>query len=292
MRTLVIGGSGNVGTEVVKRFVALGEDVSIMTPASAPRRPAGSRVVYGDFHDAKSVRAAMHEARRVFLLIPQSPNETERGLEAIESARAAGVQRLVYMSVCMPAFARDVPHFASKQQIERAVLASRIPCTIVRPNNFFQNDLAFSDAMLKYGVYPQPIGGVGLARVDVRDIADVTTLALTREGHEGQIYDVNGPATLTGASCAAIYSRELGRDVRYAGDSLDAWSASVNQVLPAWLVGDLRRMYDQFQRHRMASTPEADERLACVLGRRPRSFEAFVAELARAAPGSEKSVFA
>jgi len=282
MSTLVIGGTGIVGKEVVQRLVALGEDVSIMTRDDPPRHPTGARFVFGDLDDPGSVRAALRDTRRVFFLLPQSPNETERGLAAVASACSAGVRRLVYMSVRMPAFAHEVPHFASKQVIERAVLTSRIPFTVVRPNNFFQNYLALSDAIVKHGIYPQPIGAVGLARVDVRDIADVVTLALTRDGHEGQIYEVNGPAPLTGDSVAASYTRALGRTVRYGGDSLDIWSASVSRVLPAWLVDDLRRMYDQFQRHGMLSTPEDDRRLARVLGRPARSFDAFVAELVHA----------
>lgn len=283
MRILVIGGTGTVGTEVVKRLVALGEDVSVMTHTEGAGHGGGSRLVRADLDDAATVRAAMSPADAVFLLLPQSRNETERGLTALGSARTTGVQRLVYMSVRMPAFAPEVPHFASKQRIEQAVQVSGIPYTILRPNNFFQNDLAFTDTIVRHWIYPQPIGSVGLARVDVRDIADVAVLALTRAGHEGQVYDVNGPATLTGPSCAAIYGRVLGREVRYAGDSLEAWAGNVRAALPAWLISDLLVMYERFQQYGMASSADADARLEELLGRRPRSFEVFAAELAAAA---------
>ena len=60
--------------------------------------------------------------------------------------------------------APHLPHFGAKLPIEAAIKASGIAYTIVRPNNFYQNDYWYKDAMLQYGVYPQPLGGVGLSR--------------------------------------------------------------------------------------------------------------------------------
>jgi uncharacterized protein YbjT (DUF2867 family) len=64
----------------------------------------------------------------------------------------------------------DVPHFAGKYLVERVIDAQAIPATVLRPAYFMQNDLMFRDA-LKAGIYPQPIGGVGVTMVDIRDIA-------------------------------------------------------------------------------------------------------------------------
>lgn len=283
MRTLVIGGTGTVGTEVVKRLLTVEEDVFIMTRDAAPHHPAWARIIHGDLDDAATVRAAARGMDRMFLLLAQGPWETEQGLTAVAAARAAGVSRMVYVSVRMPAFASDVPHFATKQVIEQAVRGSGIPFTILRPNNFFQNDLAFLDVILQYGVYPQPIGAKGVARVDVRDIADAAAVALVAGGHDGEIYELNGPELHTGVSVAEAYARQLGRPVAYAGDSLEAWEASVLPALPSWLVSDLKVMYEKFQAHGLPSTPRDDRRLRELLGRPPRRFDAFVAEVTEAA---------
>lgn len=109
----------------------------------AAHHPVGATIIHGDLDDAATVRAAARGMDRMFLLVAQGPWETEQGLAAVAAARAAGLSRLVYMSVRMPEFAPDVPHFATKQLIEQAVRRSGIPFTILRPNNFFQNDLAF-----------------------------------------------------------------------------------------------------------------------------------------------------
>ena len=279
MRTLVIGGTGTVGKEVVKRPLTAEEDVFIMAREVAPHHPVGARIIHGDLDDAATVRAAARGMDRMFLLVAQGPWETEQGLAAVAAARAAGLSRLVYVSVRMPAFASEVPHFASKQVIEQAVRRSGIPFTILRPNNFFQNDLAYLDVIMQYGVYPQPVGSKGLARVDVRDIADAAAVALVAGGRDGETYDLNGPELLTGVGIAEAFARRLGRPVAYAGDSLEAWEASVSQVLPSWLVSDLKVMYDKFQAYGMPSTPRDDRRLRELLGRPPRRFDDFVAEI-------------
>jgi uncharacterized protein YbjT (DUF2867 family) len=289
MRTLVIGGTGTVGRELVKRLIAMEEDVFIMTRDAEPHHPAGARLIRGDLDDAASVRTAARGMDRMFLLVAQGPWETEQGLAAVAAARAEELSRLVYMSVRMPTFATDVPHFATKQVIERAVRCSEIPYTILRPNNFFQNDLAFLDVITQYGVYPQPIGSKGIARVDVRDIADVSAVTLVVGGHDGETYELNGPELLTGVSVAEAYARWLGRPVSYAGDSLEAWEASISQALPSWLVSDLKVMYEKFQLYGMPSTQRDDERLRELLGRPPRQFDAFVAEVTEAVSPSDRA---
>ena len=64
-----------------------------------------------------------------------------------------------------------------------------ISFTILRANNFYQNDIWFKDALLQHGVYPQPIGNAGVSRVDVRDISDAAAIALTTNAHEGEMYE-------------------------------------------------------------------------------------------------------
>jgi uncharacterized protein YbjT (DUF2867 family) len=67
------------------------------------------------------------------------------------------------------------------------------------------------------------MGSAGLSRVDVRDIAEAAAVALTQPGHEGQTYDLVGPAEVIGESTAKVWSEVLGKPITYAGDDLQAW---------------------------------------------------------------------
>ena len=284
MNTLIIGGTGTVGTQVVRELLARGVNVRILTrnPEKA-RLPAGAAAVRGDLLDPGTARTVFRGIDRVFMLNATGPTEAHEGLMGVSGAQAAGVKRLVYLSLNqLDAAPACIPHFGSKVPIEAAVRASGMEWTIIRPNNFFQNEAWFKDAILTHGVYPQPIGSRGLSRVDVRDIAEAAAIALTQPGHSGQTYELVGPDILTGADTAAIWTVALGRPVSYAGDNLDQWENTFRPYRPAWQLYDFRLMDEWFQSHGFAGSSHDVARLTKLLGHPPRSLETYARETAPA----------
>jgi uncharacterized protein YbjT (DUF2867 family) len=189
-----------------------------------------------------------------------------QALLTLDLAREAGVQRIVYFSVFNSALFDDVPHFASKHLAERVIDAQALPATVLRPAAFMQNDLMLRDA-LKAGVYPQPIGGVGLAMVDTRDIAEAAAAELLRRERTPHplprtTIELVGPDTLTGAAIAAIWASVLGREVRYGGDDLAAYEKQVAGMMPGWQAHDFRVMLRAMQRFGMV--PGKDSRRALL----------------------------
>jgi uncharacterized protein YbjT (DUF2867 family) len=280
MSILVVGGTGTVGSQIVARLLERDAKVQVMTHSieKLATLPAGVDGVVGDLADPPSLQRAFGGVDNLVLITVVHPDETARGLFAVKAAKKAGVRKIVYISVVMPPGSERIPHFASKIPIEQAIKDSGVAYTILRPNNFFQNDLELREAIVKYGVYPQPIGSVGTNRVDVRDIADAAVSALLESGHEGKTYNLNGPDALTGKSVAAVYSRHLGTEVNYGGDDLDFWAEQVSKMLPAWMVHDFRIMYQYFQEHGLRAEQSEIAKAEPVLHHPPRSFDAFVAE--------------
>jgi uncharacterized protein YbjT (DUF2867 family) len=283
MKILVIGGTGTVGSQVVRELLARKTEVQVLTRSAdkAKTLPSGAEGVLGDLLDPGTVRSVFKGVDGVFMLIAVSTTETHEGLMAINGMRMAGVKRLTYMSVHNLEQAVHLPHFGSKLPIEACLKDSGIPYTILRPNNFYQNDHLFKDAMLDYDVYPQPIGDIGLSRVDVRDIAEAAAITLTTPGHEARTYSIVGPQTHTGKSTAEVWSRALGKTVVYGGNDLDAWEQQSLKFLPAWMAFDLRLMYSFFQDKGLRATESEIESLIKLLGHSPRSFEDFAMETAR-----------
>jgi uncharacterized protein YbjT (DUF2867 family) len=283
MKILVIGGTGTVGSQVVRELLARQMDVRVLTRSADKAKSllAGAQGVTGDLLDPGAVRSVFRGMDGVFLLSGVSTTETHEGLMALNGIRMSGVKRLVYMSVYNLDQALHLPHFGSKLPMESVVKSSGIPYTILRPNNFYQNDYLFKDALLEHAIYPQPLGDLGLSRVDVRDIAEAAAIALTTAGHEGQTYNLVGPDVHTGQSTAEAWGRALGKSVAYAGNDLDAWEQQSLQYLPAWMVFDFRLMYAFFQEKGFKATPSDLERLKQLLGHAPRNFEDFAQETAR-----------
>jgi uncharacterized protein YbjT (DUF2867 family) len=284
MNILVTGGTGMVGSHVVRELLARGAQVQVLTrdASKAAKLPAGVKAVTGDLSQVETVKRVFKGVDGVFLINTVSPTEVYEGLLSVCALREESVKRLVYVSVQNADVAAWLPHFGGKLGVEEAVRKSGIPSTILRPNNFYQNDYWLKDVILQHGVYPQPLGKVGLNRVDVRDIAEAAAIALTSSGHEGQTYDVVGPEAHTGESTAAAWSRALNRPVVYGGDDLEAWEKQSLQYLPDWAVFDFKHMYAFFQAKGLKASPEAIERHTRLLGHAPRSFGAFVSETAAA----------
>ncbi|MGH7540223.1 MAG: SDR family oxidoreductase [Gemmatimonadota bacterium] len=287
MEILCVGGTGMVGSEVVARLKDRNASVRCMTRSSekAGKIRDGVHFVAGDLEDPSNLGAAFEGVDRVHLLTPLHPHEAVLGRNAVRAAEEAGVARIVLHSVHRADEAPHIPHFRSKIEILDAIRDSGIPWAAIEPNSYFQNDYRYRDPILGIGIYPQPLGSIGTSLVDVRDISDATVSALLDDGHEGTRYAIVGPEALTGAEVAATWTRHVGREVRYAGDDLEAWERANRPHIPEWLLPDLKRMYAHFIEHGLHATDEELERQLRVLGHEPRDYDSFVRETVAAWTG-------
>ena len=283
MKYLVIGGTGNVGSQVVRELLARGQQVRVLTrhPGKAAALGSGIEIAKGDLLDPQTLNSLYDGVDGAFLVSSVSPTESQEGLMAVTAARVAKLKRIVYLSVQHADRAIHLPHFGSKFGIEAAIKQSGIPFTILRPSNFHQNDYYFRDVLQQYGVYPQPLGSVGVSRVDVRDIAEIAALTLTQPGHDGRTYDLVGPRALKGPETAELWGKALGRPIAYAGDDLEAWEKGSAPYFAPAVLYDFSHMYAHFQKHGLVGTPEDLATMTRLLGHVPRSFEAFAAETAK-----------
>jgi uncharacterized protein YbjT (DUF2867 family) len=283
MKFLVFGATGTVGSAVTRELLARGAKVRALTrdPGKVSSFGPGVDAVKGDLLDPATLPGLYDGVDGAFLLTANGVSESHEGLMAVSAAVTQKAKRIVHLSVQQADRASYLPHFGSKVGIEHAVRTSGLPYTILRPSNFHQNDYWFKDVMLQYGVYPQPLGGIGVSRVDVRDIAEVAATVLTQGGHEGKSYELVGPRGLTGTECAKIWGAALGREIRYAGDDLDAWEKANAPYLPPALLYDFRLMYAHFQKHGLLGSAEEVGTMTRLLGHPPRGLETFAAEAAK-----------
>jgi uncharacterized protein YbjT (DUF2867 family) len=283
MRTLVTGGTGTVGTALVRTLVERGGQVRVLTRSAGGPTAAlpGAEYFAGDLARPASLHAALDGVDAMYLLTPLDPRETSLGLAAIAAAKEARLEHLVFHSIHNVERAPHIPHFRSKIEIIEGLKEAGIRYTLISPNNFFQNDRMFREPLMQYGVYPQPFGHIGVSRVDVRDIADAAANVLDGTAAAGKEYALVGPDVLTAEETASIWSRHLDREVRYGGNDLEAWAEQAKAMMPDWLVDDLCVMFAFFQENGLAASPEDLESVRGVLGHTPRSFDAYAAETAR-----------
>jgi uncharacterized protein YbjT (DUF2867 family) len=287
MAILVTGSTGTIGTLVVAYLARKGADVCALTRAPEKARfPDGVTPVKGDLTDVDSMRAALAKASTLFLLTAVVPDEVTQALITLNLAREAGIQRIVYFSVFDSDKFTNVPHFIGKYAVQRMIEQFDLPATILHPNYFMQNDTRVKDAVLGHGVYPMPIGGVGLSMVDTRDIAEVASLCLLRREQAAsplprEAIKLVGPDVLTGDAIAGIWTKVLNKPVRYGGDDLDAFEQMFRTFVPGWRAYDTRLMMGRFQQDGLAARAGDIEKLTALLGRPLRSYHDFAVETAK-----------
>jgi uncharacterized protein YbjT (DUF2867 family) len=281
MKVLVIGGTGHVGSEVVKELKKRDADVRVLVRKADEKSLPGVETFVGDLLDPVSIEKAMKDVGKMYLLNAVTPDELTQGLVAYDLARKHKLSHVVYHSVFRVEHFKDVPHFASKLAIESAIREFGVPFTIIRPNYFFQNDASFKDLLTKSSVYPNPLGLVGISAVDIRDIAEAAAISLTSDNHFGKTYNVSGPAVLSGPKAASIWSKLLGKEVKYAGDNLDLFEEQMRKHSPAWAAFDIRMMFQGYLERGFIAEDDDAATLTMLLGHELRTYEDFANETLR-----------
>jgi len=278
MKILVTGGTGRIGSEVLRELKKRDADVRVLVRKKGTSLPDGVEVAVGDLLDPVSVQKAMDRVDKLYLLNAVSPDELTQGLIAYGLAKKLKLKHIVYHSVFRVEHFKDVPHFASKLAIESALHEFDVPFTVIRPNYFFQNDASLEDPLTKAGIYPMPLGQVGISAVDVRDIAEATAIALTSDSHHGKTYNLNGPTVLSGSKVAAIWSSALGKEVRYVGEGMDAFEEQMRAHAPSWSAFDIRMMFQGYLERGFVAEDGDIATLTGLIGHAPRAYEDFARE--------------
>ena len=288
MTILVTGATGRVGRHVVDQLVQRSAAVRVLTRDAAKANfPNGVEVAQGDLLDIDALRAALAGVRTLFLLNAVTGDEFTQAIIALNLAREAGIERIVYLSVLHADRFVNVPHFAVKSGAERMLEAMDFGATILRPSYFIDNEAMITDVILNHNVYPMPIGGKGIAMVDARDIAEIAAIELIRRDQAParlpiETINLVGPDTLTGADVAAIWSDVLGRPIAYGGDDPSGFEQNMAGFMPRWMAYEMRLMAERFLTDGMVPEAGDVERLTALLGRPLRSYRDFAAEVAAA----------
>ena len=254
--TLVLGGNGKTGRRIVRQLQERGFPVRIGSRSASPAFDWNDRSNWGEvLRGVSSIYIAYHPDLA-------APGATDIIQALVDTAREQGVKKLVLLS------GRGEEE---AQRCEGIVRASGIPFTIVRCAWFNQNfSENFIRDMVLGGTIALPINEVREPFVDVEDIADVSVAALTGDGHEGQLYELTGPALLTYADAAAEISKATGREIRFQPISHDEFMAGLQSMhLPGELTQLLDYLLSEVLDGRNESLTDGVQR---ALGRPPRSF--------------------
>lgn len=277
---LVTGATGTSGRELIRHLSRTGAAFKAMVRKDADREALeaqGVAAVVADYRDTERLSKALTGVEQVYLVGPTDPPQVTHEGDVVAVAREAGVRRIVKQSAMS---AHDMSACTFKRwngMVERQLMESGLPYTILRPTGFMQNFVNYDSATIAAeGVLRSPRREAQVSWIDVRDIAAVAVAVLTEEGHDGRVYDLTGPEALSDPEIAAKLSAVTGREIRYEPLSDADWFLLMrSRGLPA---STARSMLSLHLAYRAESPALVTGWVEVLSGRAPRSFDDFAQE--------------
>jgi uncharacterized protein YbjT (DUF2867 family) len=276
---LVTSANGRTGRSVVEALGRVGLRVrafDLDPEVHGLRDRAATETVAGDLLDTRALLEALDGIETVVHIgPPMHPREVEMGHAVVSATRHVGVQHLVQFSVTHAQLEPLLNHQA-KLAVERLVLLSRIPFTILQPMHYMQNIDVCS--VVADGVLSQPYSiDSRLAHVDLDDVAAVAAKVVSEGSpHHYATYELCGADFRTARELAEVISTESGRAVTAIQKPLSARRTAGPRPLSEeddYRADAMYRLFDHYGRYGITGNPNV---LSWLLGRRPTTFGEYV----------------
>ena len=279
---LVTGATGTIGSQVVAALAGQKDvDVRAAVRGGKAAKTTAKNVSTVDFEYDRpdTLKSALDGVERLFLVTPFSDRQVELAANLVDAAKSAGVKRIVKLSAIGCQIEPGIQLGRWHRAVERHVEASGIPYTFLRPNNFFENFINFYGPD-KQGTIYLPWGDARCSFIAGGDIAEIASIALTSSVHEGEAYELTGPAAIGITHAAATIGEVSGRTVQYVDvPEAAARKAMLDFGAPAWMTDAMMELHAIDKAGYAAATNDTFEKLA---GRPPTSFADFARKNAAA----------
>ena len=246
---LVAGATGVLGSEIVRRLTARGEQVRALTRVtSAPEkverlRRLGAEIVQGDLREPLSLLAACAGVDAVIstvtTILTSQPGDSFEATDAdgnkalIDAARKSGARKFVFVSFDTSKSAEN-PLTRAKQSAEEFLKQSGLDYTILHPSLFCESWLGpmlFCDPDAGTAkVYGK--GTEKLRYVTVGDVAEFAVQCLSNPRARNAVIPVGGPEEISQRDAVRIFEEAFGRKfnvIEIPEATLEAqWSAAEN----------------------------------------------------------------
>jgi uncharacterized protein YbjT (DUF2867 family) len=283
MTVLVTGATGNVGARVVRALGERGEPTRALVrdPDKAGRLLGGGvDLAVGDFADEASLRLALGGVDAVFLASADGPRKVAEETAVIDAAAAAGVARIVKLSVNGAAHDSPVAIWRWHAEAEEHLRAAGPAATVLRADFFMTNLLGMAETIRQTGCLFLPLADTRIAMLDPADVADAAAAVLADDRHDAATYTLTGPEAITCSDVAEALSTATGRPVSFVNVPDDqARAGLVQSGAPEWLAAEMVTMFGELRTGLQSDTTGA---VAALTGRAPRSVTDFAVEYAGA----------
>jgi NAD(P)H dehydrogenase (quinone) len=220
MKTAVIGATGQIGGEVVRRLLASQRMVTALVRDTAKARQMFGPAENLDIRETNlenpaEVQAALNGAGTVFLAMGSVGIQGNLQRAVIQAAAAARMTQLVRLSVLNASAGSLGINQRAHWNIDFAAHAVGIPYTTIRPAIFSASLLAAAAEIRASRTWTGLADTGRVALADHRDVAEAAVRVLTDPVTWGTHHDLTGPRLLNWPETMRLLSGELGEQVSF-----------------------------------------------------------------------------
>ncbi len=246
-RVLVAGAGGHLGHRIVELLQAQGY-ANVLAATRNPEKlrafsAAGIEVRQADFNEPETLATAFQGIDRLLLISTDELSvpglRIQQHLAAIDAAKAAGVQHIVYTSMPHPEPGSVIPfapdHYATEQALEQSGLGY----TILRVSWYADNLLGFLPQLLAVGKWFTAAGEGRIAYIPREDVARATAATLVAPMTASAYYDLTGTQALSVAEMADLAAKVFRQPldvVHLSEQQLEKKLTALNIPAPASMV--------------------------------------------------------
>lgn len=214
MTIVISGASGQLGRRVTELLLDRLDPSELVLVTRSPAQledavERGARVREGDFDEPAGLADALRGAERMLLISIEPAAKVRAHRNAIEAAKAAGVEFVAYTSFINPTEQNPAGIAGEHRATEQILRESGMRWAFLRNSMYAEMQVANAEAALASGSLVHNSGDGRIAYVSRDDCAAVAAAVVAGGDHDGRIYDVTGPAALDADEVASLY-RELG----------------------------------------------------------------------------------
>jgi uncharacterized protein YbjT (DUF2867 family) len=209
MNVLVTGVRGYVGSRLAPALLAAGH--SVRGFSRRPGAPPGVEMVQGDAVSGDGLSAALADIEVAYFLIhsmepsadgPFSERERRAAMNFAAAARAAGVERVVFLGGLVPEGGPASAHLSSRLAVEE-ILGEAVPCATAFRASIVIGAGSSSFRFLVRLVERLPVlavpgwRGYRTSPIDERDVVQLLVRAASSDAVCGEVLDIGGRDTVT-----------------------------------------------------------------------------------------------
>ncbi len=269
-------GTGRVVQAIARELAALPGPKRFLAAGSARGDLPGFKVAAGGVADPGARQRALDGTRELVVLPTFDPRAVDGQAAVVRNAAQAGVRRIHLGSLIGADFRSPVCLLRWVGLIEREVLASGLPHTVLRCAPFMQNLALFARRDASGLAVVGPFRDVAFPWLDAADVGVLLARRIGAEAGESLVCQLSGPESLDFEAVARLLGEAAGERVRYVDVCLpEAQGLLESSGFSAVQIRALTEYWDYLVSG--VVRPACCETAAQLLGRPPHSLADYLA---------------